>query len=680
MNMTRLVLIIIVSVFSYGALAQSEGGEVGPAVGDWRSSGVVYAENIPPADEQISRQLKAYQNVRSALLVGWASDSSGLYAVTGFGETPQLYFTQKPNQGQLIRITNLDQPIGEVSVSPASPNFLTYTIDENGDENYQVYLHDRYLKEQLKLSTGPSQKGSIVWSPTGDRLAWYETTTGDRRAIHLASIANPQHTEIIFEEEGAWSVLDWSPDGDDLLLHRFISITQSELYLFELSSKTLRKIDPFGVPASYGDAVFAHRDDEILFTSDAEGEFLSLYRLRSDHERFNNLTPRTRWDVIQIEVSPQTGAYAYTINENGQSRLQVRSKRGDRLTAPILPQGRVVNLMFSPDGKTLAFTIHSALAPAEVYSFSVSRRQNRVDRWVPASVGGLDTEKFIAPDTISYDTFDREGLRRRQVPALVYRPKGQGPFPVVISIHGGPEVQARPVFSALNQFWLNELGIAVIEPNVRGSFGYGKTYLSLDNGMNRDHAVRDIGALLDWIEKDPQLDENNIIVHGGSYGGYMVLASLIKYGDRLAGGINIVGISNFVTFLENTAHYRIARRREEYGDESDPVMRAFLEDISPITQADKITKPILIVQGANDTRVPVKQSEDILNALRENDLMPWYILALEEGHVFRRKTSRDALLESIALFFDEVFENAGEPHALPTSGVATSLDDTDSGN
>jgi dipeptidyl aminopeptidase/acylaminoacyl peptidase len=221
---------------------------------------------------------------------------------------------------------------------------------------------------------------------------------------------------------------------------------------------------------------------------------------------------------------------------------------------------------------------------------------------------------------------------------------------VVISIHGGPEGQARPYFSSTYQLWLEKLGVAVLVPNVRGSAGYGKTYVSLDNGFKREDSVKDIGALLDWIETQPALDQDRVAVFGGSYGGYMVLSSAVHFSDRLKAAIDIVGISSFVTFLENTQDYRRDLRRVEYGDERDPEMRAHLEKISPVNNVEKIKVPLFVVQGANDPRVPVTESIQMVAALREQGEAVWYMNALNEGHGYRKKENRDIYQQATVLF------------------------------
>jgi dipeptidyl aminopeptidase/acylaminoacyl peptidase len=276
-----------------------------------------------------------------------------------------------------------------------------------------------------------------------------------------------------------------------------------------------------------------------------------------------------------------------------------------------------------------------------------------LERWTYSETGGLNTSEFVIPELIHYPTFDEVDGKPRMIPAFIYKPKGKGPHPVVIDIHGGPESQAVPSFNPINQYYVNEMGIAIIEPNVRGSTGYGKSYLQLDNGYNRENSVKDIGALLDWIEKQPDLDTKRVAVNGGSYGGYMVLSSMFNYNDRLKCGVDIVGISNFVTFLNNTEDYRRDLRRVEYGDERDPEMNKYLNSISPTTNAHKITKPLFVVQGLNDPRVPYTEAEQIVDIVRKNGGEVWYLLAKDEGHGFRKKTNRDYYIWSEVLFYEK---------------------------
>jgi dipeptidyl aminopeptidase/acylaminoacyl peptidase len=276
--------------------------------------------------------------------------------------------------------------------------------------------------------------------------------------------------------------------------------------------------------------------------------------------------------VEDLELSDDGTRLAFRTNEDGIGKLYVLDTR-TRAYQPVpgIPAGVLGGLAFHPDNVQLAFSVSSAQSPGDVYVLNT--QSNTPERWTHSEVGGLNPASFIAPTLIRYDTFDKVNGKPRQIPAFYYKPKGNGKFPVVISIHGGPEGQFTPGFSWLPQYLTGQMGIALIAPNVRGSTGYGKTYVTLDNGTRREESVQDIGKLLDWIAKQPELDASRVLVYGGSYGGYMTLASLTHFNDRLRGGIDVVGISNWITFLEKTESYRRDLRRAEYGDERDAKMR-----------------------------------------------------------------------------------------------------------
>jgi dipeptidyl aminopeptidase/acylaminoacyl peptidase len=360
------------------------------------------------------------------------------------------------------------------------------------------------------------------------------------------------------------------------------------------------------------------------------------------------------WNVEDGALSDDRRRAAFTVNEGGRSALYLldpQTRKYARVNS--IPVGLVGELEFSPDGNKLALTINTAKSPSDTYVLYLdgdALSYGKLERWTFSEVGGLDTTTFREPELIQYPTFDDVDGKPRQIPAWLYKPAGSGPFPVVISIHGGPEGQARPAFSSTYQLWLEKLGVAILVPNVRGSSGYGRTYVRLDNGFQREDSVKDIGALLDWIEAHPDLDQDRVAVFGGSYGGYMVLASAVHFSDRLRAAVDIVGISSFVTFLENTQDYRRDLRRVEYGDERDPEMRAHLEKISPVNSVEKINIPLFVVQGENDPRVPVTESIQMVAALREQGETVWYMNALNEGHGYRKKENRDIYQQATVLF------------------------------
>lgn len=625
-----------------------------PAAAERIERGNLVTENVPDTPVEVRNRLLQYQNTRSARLGGWQSDGGGLYVVTGFGETPQVHHVEAPG-GARHQLTFYDEPVGSLAPSPADPNVFAFSKDKGGDENYQIFLFDQEAGVATLMSDGEDRKGAPLWSRNGEQLAWYTTLEGATRGIVVAPADAPETRKTIFTNEGWWAAADWSPDGSTILLFHYVSITQSELWLLDVESGEASQINPSSEHISYDDAAFSHDGRSVYYTSDEDGEFRSLYRLDLASGEKENLTSDIAWNVGSVELGPKGKTYTFVVNEAGRSRLHIRNVSRDReIAAPDLPPGVIYGIEYSRDGKQLGFTMNTATAPADVYSWPVSGRGRELARWTMSEVGGLDPAGFIEPEFFDYETFDEVDGAPREIPAFIYRPEGEGPHPVIISIHGGPEGQARPTFSSLNQFWAKELGMAVIRPNVRGSAGFGKTYVKLDNGMKREDSVKDIGALLDWVAEQPDLDAEQVIVYGGSYGGYMVLASLVHYDEKLAGAVNIVGISNFVTFLENTADYRRDLRRQEYGDERDPEMRAFLESISPLNHVDKITTPILIIQGLNDPRVPASESEQILAAVRANGGNAWYMLAKDEGHGFRKKSNRNAMSEAVVLFLEDV--------------------------
>jgi dipeptidyl aminopeptidase/acylaminoacyl peptidase len=353
-----------------------------------------------------------------------------------------------------------------------------------------------------------------------------------------------------------------------------------------------------------------------------------------------------------MALSPNGRSLAFATNEDGISKVYLMSTRTQTYQAlDDLPDGVIYNLDFSPDSKQLAYTLNRATSSADVYSINL--RSRNIQRWTQSEIGGLNADNFVTAELIHYPTFDKVEDKPREIPAFVYRPKGkQAKYPVMIAIHGGPEGQSRPTFSSRVQYLAAETGAIVITPNVRGSSGYGKAYLNLDNGLLREDSVRDIGALLDWIKTQDDMDTNRVGVIGGSYGGYMVLASLAHYSDRLALGVNLFGVSNFVTFLENTSDYRRDHRRQEYGDERITEIRDYLNTTAPMNNTAKIKKPLFVLQGANDPRVPASESEQIVAKVRANGTEVWYVLFNDEGHGFRKKPNQDYTNATLGTFLD----------------------------
>lgn len=634
------------SVASVGAAVEVERVERGNLV----------IENIPDIPDRISDRLRQYRESRFATFQGWDEAGGGLYVSTRFGETSQIHHVGSPGAARR-QLTFFDEPVSGVAAPPVgSRRIFIFPKDVGGGEFYQLFLFDQADGSVTGLTDGESRNGGVVWSNSGDRFAYYSTRRNKRDwDLYVAGVDRPAEAKRVLAEGGTWIPVDWSADDSRLLVLKYVSINETYYSILDLETGALEPVNPSAETIAYGDAAWDRRGMGLYLTSDEGSDFRQLrhYDLASGKQRV--LTADINWDIEQVAISDDGRRLAFTANEDGISRLYLMDT-GDHSTSRFenIPVGVIGDMDFDHSGARLAMTVDSSLSPDDVYSIDIER--GSLTRWTHSEVGGLDNSRFIEPSVIRYPTFDSASGGPADIPAFYYRPAGEGPFPVVIVIHGGPESQSRPVFSAFYQYLASESGYAVIRPNVRGSAGYGKKYVKLDNGFNRTDSVGDIGALLDWIEAQPELDAGRIAVFGGSYGGYMVLASMVDYNDRLACGVDVVGISNFVTFLENTQEYRRDLRRAEYGDERDPRMREYLEEISPNNHAEKITKPMLIVQGYNDPRVPVGESEQMVAEMRRNGQNVWYLMARDEGHGFRKKINRDYYLNSTALFFEKCLE------------------------
>ena len=359
------------------------------------------------------------------------------------------------------------------------------------------------------------------------------------------------------------------------------------------------------------------------------------------------LTPDLKWNVERFALTDDGRMLAYAINEDGYSRVVVRDLVTRRaLPQPETPRGVLTGMRFSPDGSQLAISLSAAKTAGDVWSWSLA--DGKLTRWTTSELGGLDPAKLVEPRLVRFTSFD--GL---SIPAFVYRPakvSAETRTPVIIDIHGGPESQTRPAWNAGAQYFADTLGATVILPNVRGSDGYGKRYMDLDNAQKREDSVKDIGALLDWIAEQPGLDKNRVAVYGQSYGGYMSLAVMTHYADRLVGGVERYGISDFASFLTNTESYRRDNRRAEYGDERDPKMLEVFRRIAPLANVAKITKPMLVMQGANDPRVPKSESDQVVAGIRGNGVEAWYVVFADEGHGFLRSTTTICAVRSRRCF------------------------------
>ncbi|MCP3959382.1 MAG: S9 family peptidase [bacterium] len=618
--------------------------------------GNLVLEGIPEIPPEVAERFRQYQNTRGAFLAGWHPSGEGMLISTRFGETNQVHWVKTPG-GARHQLTFFDEPVSGASVVP-DPELDSMVIgrDVGGSEFFQLYLFDMGTSTSRLLTDGESRNGNVSISNSGDRAAFFTTRRNGRDwDIHVTSLKEPGEPKPILEEGGFWVAVGWSPDDSKMILVRVVSANETHPHILDLESGELKAVRPADQQIAYGAATWAHDGKGVYFSSDEDSEFQHLRYYDVATGEAEVLTADIPWNVGGLTTSDDGRWLAFTVNEEGISRLRLwRADTREEVALPELPIGQVFGLEFSPDSKRLGMVLNSPRTSADV--FVLDMESLGLERWTHSEVGGLDTSSFSVPELVHYETFDEVDGAPRKIPAFYYPPPESAPkpWPVLVDIHGGPEGQHRPFFNSRVQYLTQELGIAVLAPNVRGSSGYGKSYLKLDNGFKREDSVKDIGKLLDWIATRDELDSGRVAVYGGSYGGYMVLAAMTHYNDRLRGAVDIVGISSFVTFLENTKEYRRDLRRVEYGDERDPEMRAFLEKISPLNQADKITKPLFIAQGLNDPRVPASEAEQIVETVRKGGAEPWYLLAKDEGHGFRKKTNRDYFNNALSLFLEEI--------------------------
>ncbi len=624
----------------------------------------LHLQGLPPIPASLADEVARYNDFRGHGFVAWHPTLREMLVShrKAGGSTTQLWRLKAP-LAPPEPVTQLPEPISNASYEPRDGRYIVYARSSGGDEAYQLWRldldsgrHERLTDPAQRHSAqgwlhGPAQRTSrlIVASVPLDRTAQGGTRERIETQLSVLDPLAPQGRDVIATLPGAgWHVADVAPDEKTLALGRYISATRSEVWLFDLATRQRTKLlpRPDAPPSSWLGSTFRRDGAGLLVGSDAAGEFREAVAVGLDGTVQKRVTAHIPWDVSSLDASRDGRLLALQANEDGSDVLRLFDARtlAER-PRPALPEGNIGRSAFHPSRPELAFSVANAQSPGQVYTLDTET--GRVEPWTRAESSGADTSTFVPQRLVRWKSFDG-----RTISGWLSMPPARhtGRRPVLINIHGGPEAQAQSGFLGRWQYAIQELGVAMIQPNVRGSSGYGKTFLDLDNGRLREDSVKDIGALLDWIAQQPDLDPNRVVVMGGSYGGYMSLASAANYADRLAGAIDVVGISHFVTFLESTESYRRDLRRVEYGDERDPQMRDFLHRISPLTNAHRITRPLLVAQGRNDPRVPYTEAEQIVAKARANGTAVWYVRAENEGHGFARKENADYFFYAALMF------------------------------
>ena len=614
-------------------------------------------ENIPAIPASIAERADRYTDYRHAIMFGWHPERRELLIGTRFGETQQVHQVATP-MGARTQLTFFADRVDDASYPPHSGAYFLFRKDVGGGEWYQIYRFDTASGKITLLTDGKSRNTEFRWSNAGDRIAYASTRRNNADLdFYVMNPSDKSSDKLLTTNQGGgWAVADWSPDDRTLLVGEYVSINESYLWLVDAASGKKTELTPRGGEKIFYSAVgFSSDGKGIYVVTDKDSEFQRLAYMDLASKTLKFLTTYS-WDIESAQLSFNRQMLAFTLNENGLSSLHVLDVRsGKEHAMPHVPTGVIDSVQWHQNNREVGFSLDSAQSPTDVYSVDV--QSGKLERWTASEIGGLNPKNFVEPTLVKWKSFDG-----REISGWLYLPKNKpasGRFPVAIVIHGGPEGQSRPFFLGRYNYFLNEMGVALIFPNVRGSTGYGKTFTQLDNGFLREGTYKDIGTLFDWIAAQPELDAQHVMVTGGSYGGHMTLAVATLYNDKLACSVDVVGMSNLVTFLEHTEAYRRDLRRVEYGDERDPQMRAFLESIAPMNHVNAITKPMMVVAGANDPRVPKSEADQMVAALTKQGTTVWYLAAKDEGHGFAKKKNADFQFYTTVLFMQKYLGATG---------------------
>lgn len=614
-------------------------------------------DGVPAIPQDLVAGLAPYQQSRHANFLGWNAADRSMLVKTRFGGSDQVHVVAKA-EGDRRQISFENEPILTAALSPEGDT-LVIQKDKGGDEFYQLYVLE--AGRPRLITDGKSRNWFGAWAPNG-RLVGYASSrrNGADMDLYVVDPKDPKSDRLVAEVKGGgWNIADFSADGSKALVLNRMSINEAMVYELDLSSGKMRALTDVKTKASYVDPKYGH-DGAVWLTSNKGSDFLRLGKLDAKGG-FTPVSKEPRWDVSDYAVAPDGSFVVYAINEAGVSRVRVMDvatgavRPVDGLPAGVIPYSIGAAIQIAPWGD-IGLSMSSAKVPGD--AFSIDPKTLAVTQWTHSETGGLDPSLNVEPRLVEVASFDGE-----KVSGFLYQPdpaKFPGKRPLIVDIHGGPEGQTRPDFQGPNNYLLNELGVALFFPNVRGSTGYGARFVNLDNGpFKREDSVKDIGAFLDALEKEPALDAGRFAVNGVSYGGYMCYASATHYSARLKGANCYVAISNFVTFLQNTQAYRRDLRRVEYGDERDPKQREQLMKISPLTSVDKIKIPLLVATGGTDPRVPASEADQMIKAVRANGGSVWHVLAQNEGHVFRKKENVDYYFWSSIMFWRKTLLGEG---------------------
>jgi dipeptidyl aminopeptidase/acylaminoacyl peptidase len=601
-------------------------------------------QGIPRIPAMLAWQVKKYSGAYGLPLAGWDQDKRELL-LKGISSVAWVSRIKTPEATPQTWLYLREGNIYDVYFQPQG-KFLIYNRDVNGNEAFQMYCYDVQKRTSTLLTDGKARSTEPVWSRAGTRIVYSSSPPGNNGVnLNWVNPLDPTSNRVLVTSTGNYlKAYDWSPDDAFVVYCEFVGNTHSKLWRVEMATGKTNLLTPPDEVAYYSEPQFSADGTGLYVITDRESDVRRLAYLDLATKQFRYLTNDEKWNVEEFRLSPDGKNLAVVRNEAGLSRLSVlhlESNQTKAITA--LPDGIISDLYWHQNSVDLAFNLKSFRTPNDVYSADVN--DGKVTQWARSAQAAAGT--LAAPEAMQWKSFDG-----RWITGFLARPPAsfRGKRPVIIDLHGGPTEQYRPAYGYEENFFINELGVAKIYPNVRGSSGFGKTFQSLDDGLKREDAVKDVGALLDWIKTQPDLDADRVLVQGASYGGYLALSVAANYSSRLGGVISDSGMTNLATFLARTEGWRRDIQRAEFGDERDTKTKAYLERIAPLHNAQNIKCPVLIVQGKNDPRVPVSEAEALVQALKKRKMPVWYLLGKNEGHGFADAANRDFQLYASILF------------------------------
>jgi dipeptidyl aminopeptidase/acylaminoacyl peptidase len=612
----------------------------------------VRAEGLPPIPASIVQDLAPYASSRRAVLLGWHPQRREILITTAFGDTYQIHSVAGPGMDrQQLTFFPRGVPAPPNSGAAYAPDGSYVVLNNDasrGGETMQLFRFDLVTRKSALLTDGSSRSGTTVWSHRSNLIAFDSTRRGGHdgadRDLWVMNPNDPSSARLVLEVAGSWSVADWSPDDAELLaVNSPAANTETSLWRVNVKTGEKTQLSPAGDPAVWRAPIYSPDGRFVYVLSNRGSETLRLWRGDVKSGDWKPISAETD-DLESFALSPDGRTIAAVFDSTTARRAELLDAQTFAVrSAPALPAGQLLTPpMWRRDSSEVAFSLWSLRTFGDV--FSVTAKTGAVTRWTKSELGAFDPDTLPEPEIIRWKSFD--GLT---ISGVLYRPPARftGPRPVMIYIHGGPGgsgSRERPRYQGRSAYFLNELGIAIIAPNVRGSWGFGKAFGRLDDGIKREDSVKDIGALLDWIGTQATLDKNRVMAAGVSYGGYMTYAVAEMYSSRLRCAIAGAAIADFIAYFQGTDPTRPEDRRAEYGDERIPEMREFLTRISPVTQVSKLRIPLLIVHGANDTRVPVGQAEEMARLVRANGVPVWTTIYTDEGHIMPSPRNNNYML------------------------------------